>query len=464
MFKKTIIILLGVFSFASAQVLIPNSIQWWHLTQAAKDSLVVNAETASADTIKQISSIVLKDSMDFDWLEDSLNTRDSLIVDSTNIPNEGIVGANIKNSSISYIKIDSASFFNWLNAISLLDTGAVNFIPISDPNYLSVTLDFLLPALFGGGTPDYSFGITNSFPDINLANLEDSLNTRANLISDSVMIGIITYDKLDSQSVYTWINANGALASTSLDFYPFDSNDMTGVLGDFIVPSPLTASGGTISITAGETATDLAWDFDAMLDSLIENALFDSVGANQITISDVWTFSQEPDFTGGLGDGNIDDNITASNYLLKADFGDSLNLNFGKGLPDSINVVRNNRSIVLATAVIDSFQIVSAGKHFVGYLTQDIQIDTVFAVWDAGIGSNPSVDIMLKFGKNLGLTGTNIFSSDQTISSTSVGHKITSFSETAIGHGNMLWVTFPSISDKLDQLILVIIGKVTSNE
>lgn len=457
-----IILFLVAFTITSyaQQFLLPNSIQWWHLTQASKDSLVVNAEAASADTIRNISSIVIKDSMDFDWLENSLNARKNLSPDSMGAATTTALADTadllrdyIDNISLDSVNVDSAEITTWHIKNGTIIDEDISIGTLNNDKLQNSTIGVTAGSGLSGGSGSINLGASVSI----IANTKNELQIKNDTIVFDTTVArttILADDVIDAQHIDAIDKLHG-LQVIDDDEWGVDAGDglETAVNSDLDV---LTGYGTKISNDS------VAVDYAELEDTVIVT-IKDTVQGANLTISGVWTFSQEPDFTSGLGDGNIDDNITASNYLLKADFGDSLNLNFGK-LPDSINVVRNNRSIVLATAVIDSFQIVSAGKHFVGYLTQDIQIDTVFAVWDAGIGSNPSVDIMLKFGKNLGLTGTNIFSSDQTISSTSVGHKITSFSETTIGHGNMLWVTFPSILDKLDQLILVIIGKVTSNE
>lgn len=213
-------------------------------------------------------------------------------------------------------------------------------------------------------------------------------------------------EDLNYEIVVDSINTTGGLTSEAL----------TGPLGDFTVPSPLSASGGSITITAGVTATDLSFNFEDLNDSL-----------------------------------NMKAGLKASAMTNFADWVDSMGVN------DSIYAVLYdwNQSW---SFVLDSMDMVTDSTFVLMYTSRQMTVDSIIVVGNPDHDENTSCNVTLQFfyGKDISQEGTGAPAASLNATSNSTGTKFNT--DEQLPRHNFVWVNFVDKTSIPKRLFITFIG------
>lgn len=100
----------------------------------------------------------------------------------------------------------------------------------------------------------------------------------------------------------------------------------------------------------------------------------------------------------------------------------------------------NNRWYSIAPCVIDSFFISTSRKYSIGYIERNITIDSVIVLCNSLTTTN--VTPKLFYGSDMSASGTAIITSPSAVTTSNTPVRYSSFNNSSINGGSMLWLTF----------------------
>jgi hypothetical protein len=105
---------------------------------------------------------------------------------------------------------------------------------------------------------------------------------------------------------------------------------------------------------------------------------------------------------------------------------------------------------------VDSSRQMTGSKFPLGY-SQGLKVDTLIYIMTGGDGSN-SVTPQIFFGTNISATGTPLNVTPVAITSSTIVTKKYTFDNATIPNGNMIWLTFASVTSRVKYFMVEIIG------
>lgn len=112
------------------------------------------------------------------------------------------------------------------------------------------------------------------------------------------------------------------------------------------------------------------------------------------------------------------------------------------------------KGTMASPAAIDVYNPTNAEKHMFYRTTVALTVTRLFAVLQGS--SSPSVTYSVRYGSDLSGSGTEIVSGGSTVTSTTTGTSVTSFTNTVIPADSLIWMTTSAQSGTVTELHITV--------